>query len=138
MFNDKMDISTDKMLVGIYSREQYLERNYLVLKGILSMKEKVKIKYSKVDLNGDEEKDYLVTLESKSGKKSVMGIIVINKKYQEVFLPELAGDKNVIISKLNTKTYYLHNLKVVSRATGEESVLQYDGKKSYIRTSRKK
>lgn len=133
-----MDISTDKMLVGIYSREQYLERNYLVLKGILSMKEKVKIKYSKVDLNGDEEKDYLVTLESKSGKKSVMGIIVINKKYQEVFLPELAGDKNVIISKLNTKTYYLHNLKVVSRATGEESVLQYDGKKSYIRTSRKK
>lgn len=67
-----------------------------------------------------------------------MGIIVINKKYQEVFLPELAGDKNVIISKLNTKTYYLHNLKVVSRATGEESVLQYDGKKSYIRTSRKK
>lgn len=138
MFNDKMDISTDKMLVGIYSREQYLERNYLVLKGILLMKEKVKIKYSKVDLNGDEEKDYLVTLESKSGKKTVMGIIVINKKYQEVFLPELAGDKNVIISKLNTKTYYLHNLKVVSRATGEESVLQYDGKKSYIRTSRKK
>lgn len=57
LFNDKMDISTDKMLVGIYSREQYLERNYLVLKGILSMKEKVKIKYSKVDLNGDEEKD---------------------------------------------------------------------------------
>lgn len=138
LFNDKMDISTDEMLAGIYSRGQYLERNYLVLKEILSTKEKAKIEYSKVDLNGDEEKDYLVTLESKSGKKAVMGIIVINGKYQEVFLPELAGDKNVTVSKLNTKTYYLHDLKVVSRVTGEESILQYDGKKSYIRTSRKK
>lgn len=138
VFNDKMDISTDDMLVEIYSRGQYLEKNYLALKEILSTKEKAKIEYSKVDLNGDGEKDYLVTLENKSGKKAVMGIIVINGKYQEVFLPELAGDKNVTVSKLNTKTYYLHDLKVVSRVTGEESILQYDGKKSYARTSRKK
>lgn len=138
LFNDKMDISTDNILAGIYARGQYLEKNYPVLREILSEKDKSKIEYSKVDLNGDEEKDYLVILESKSGKKAVMGIIMINGKYQEVFLPELTGDKNVIVSKLNTKTYYLHDLKVVSKVTGEESILQYDGKKSYIRTSRKK
>ena len=47
-----MDISTDDMLVEIYSRGQYLEKNYLALKEILSTKEKAKIEYSKVDLNG--------------------------------------------------------------------------------------
>lgn len=138
LFNNKMDISSDGMLAGIYARGQYLEKNYPVLKEILSGRERYKGEYSKVDLDGNGEKDYLVILENNSGKKAVMGIVVIEGKYQEVFLPELAGDKDVIISKLNTKTYYLHDLKVVSTATGEESILQYDGKKNYIRSSRKK
>lgn len=138
LFNNKMDISSDGMLAGIYGRGQYLEKNYPVLKEILSGRERYKGEYSKVDLDGNGEKDYLVILENNSGKKAVMGIVVIEGKYQEVFLLELAGDKDVIISKLNTKTYYLHDLKVVSTATGEESILQYDGKKNYIRSSRKK
>ena len=138
LFNGKMDISSDEMLSLIYSRGQYLEKSYPVLKEIMSVKEKYKGEYSKVDLDGNGEKDYLVILESNSGRKAVMGIIMINGKYQEVFLPEAAGDKNIIISKLNTKTYYLHDLKMVSKTTGEESILQYDGRKDYIRTSREK
>lgn len=138
LLNEKMDVSSNEMLKEIYSKGQYLEKNYAVLKEMLSGKEKYKIEYSKTDLNGDGEGDYLVVLENNSGKKVIMGIIMINKKYQEVFLPEIAGEKNSLVSKLSTKTYYLHDLKVVSTLTGEESILQYDGKNNYIRSSRKK
>lgn len=138
LFGKKMDISSDEILSGIYTKGQYLEKNYPIIKEILSGKEKYKIEYSKTDLNGDGENDYLVVLKNKSGKKVIMGIIMIDKKYQEIFLPEIAGDENSDISKLSTKTYYLYDLKVVSSITGEESVLQFDGKKSYIRSSRKK
>ncbi|MGN0942151.1 hypothetical protein [Fusobacterium varium] len=138
LFGKKMDISSDEILSGIYTKGQYLEKNYPIIKEILSGKEKYKIEYSKTDLNGDGENDYLVVLKNKSGKKVIMGIIMIDKKYQEIFLSEIAGDENSDISKLITKTYYLYDLKVVSSITGEESILQFDGKKSYIRSSRKK
>ena len=133
-----MDISSDEILSGIYTKGQYLEKNYPIIKEILSGKEKYKIEYSKTDLNGDGENDYLVVLKNKSGKKVIMGIIMIDNKYQEIFLPEIVGDENSDISKLSTKTYYLYDLKVVSSITGEESILQFDGKNSYIRSSRKK
>lgn len=109
-----------------------------MLKEMLSEKEKYKIEYSKTDLNGDGERDYLIILENKNRKKLIMGIVIINGKYQEIFLPEIAGDEGSIVSKLSTKTYYLYDLKVVPRITGEENILQYDGKKNYIRSSGKK
>lgn len=138
IFSEKVDTSSDEMLKEIYKKGKYLGKNYAVLKEMLSEKEKCKIEYSKTDLNGDGERDYLIVLENKNRKKLIMGIVIINGKYQEVFLPEIAGDESSIVSKLSTKTYYLYDLKVVSRITGEESLLQYDGKKNYIRSSKEK
>ena len=67
-----------------------------MLKEILSEKEKYKIEYSKTNLNGDGERDYLIILENKNRKKLIMGIVMENIK---IFFFQKLQEMRVVLSQ---------------------------------------